>query len=283
VSATGYELVARSTPDLVAWSGGGTGEEWAFWIVAVPAVVFALGVVLASKAVYSALCLATTMILLAIAYIAQGATFLGVVQIVVYTGAVMMLFLFVVMLVGVDSSDSLVETLRGHRIAAAVAGLAFGMLLIGLVARASIPAPGTGRGAPSGEYPPNSVEALADTVFVRYLWAFELTAALLITATLGAMILAHREKLATALSQREQSIRRFREGRRATPLPNPGVYALGNAVDLPGLLPDGTPALDSVNHTLTPRSPEHRRAIPGRGNSLDDEVPSILRDEEVSP
>ena len=123
-----------------------TGEEWAFWIVAVPAVVFALGVVLASKAVYSALCLAATMILLAILYIAQGATFLGVVQIVVYTGAVMMLFLFVVMLVGVDSSDSLVETLRGHRIAAAVAGLAFGMLLIGLVARASLPGPG----APSG-------------------------------------------------------------------------------------------------------------------------------------
>lgn len=256
-----------------------TGEEWAFWIVAVPAVLFALGVVLASKAVYSALCLAATMILLAIAYIAQGATFLGVVQIVVYTGAVMMLFLFVVMLVGVDSSDSLLETLRGHRVAAAVAGLALGMLLVALVARASLPEP---RG-PSGEYPPNSVEALADTVFVRYLWAFELTAALLITATLGAMILAHREKLATALSQREQSIRRFREGHRATPLPNPGVYALGNAVDLPGLLPDGTPAPDSVNHTLTPRSPEHRRAIPGRANSLDDEVPSILRDEEVSP
>lgn len=256
-----------------------TGEEWAFWIVAVPAVLFALGVVLASKAVYSALCLAATMILLAVAYIAQGATFLGVVQIVVYTGAVMMLFLFVVMLVGVDSSDSLVETLRGHRVAAAVAGLGFGMLLVGLVARATLRAPE----APSGDYPPNSVEALADTVFVRYLWAFELTAALLITATLGAMILAHREKLSTALSQREQSIRRFREGRRATPLPNPGVYALGNAVDLPALLPDGTPAPDSVNHTLTPRSPEHRRALPGRGNSLDDEVPAVLRDEEVSP
>ncbi|MGX9294075.1 NADH-quinone oxidoreductase subunit J [Tsukamurella paurometabola] len=260
-----------------------TGEEWAFWIVAVPAVVFALGVVLASKAVYSALCLAATMILLAVAYIAQGATFLGVVQIVVYTGAVMMLFLFVVMLVGVDSSDSLVETLRGHRVAAAVAGLGFGMLLIGLVARASVRDAGAAQGAPPGEYPPNSVEALADTVFVRYLWAFELTAALLITATLGAMILAHREKLTTALSQREQSIRRFREGRRATPLPNPGVYALGNAVDLPARLPDGSPALDSVNHTLTPRAPGERRALPDRAASLDDEVPHVLRDEEVSP
>lgn len=258
-----------------------TGEEWSFWILAVPAVLFALGVVLASKAVYSALCLAATMILLAIAYIAQGATFLGVVQIVVYTGAVMMLFLFVVMLVGVDSSDSLVETLRGHRIAAAVAGLGFGVLLVSLVARAVLPGPAAEAG--SAEHAPNSVEALADTVFVRYLWAFELTAALLITATLGAMILAHREKPATALSQREQSVRRFREGRRATPLPNPGVYALGNAVDLPALLPDGTPSRDSVNHTLTPRAPEHRRAIPGRGNSLDDDVPHVLRDEEVSP
>ncbi|BDH56084.1 hypothetical protein MTP03_10230 [Tsukamurella sp. PLM1] len=119
-------------------------------------------------------------------------------------------------------------------------------------------------------------------MFVRYLWAFELTAALLITATLGAMILAHREKLATALSQREQSIRRFREGRRATPLPNPGVYALGNAVDLPALLPDGTPSPDSVNHTLTPRTPGQRRALPGRTNALDDETPSVPRGEEVS-
>ncbi|BDH56085.1 hypothetical protein MTP03_10240 [Tsukamurella sp. PLM1] len=133
-----------------------SGEEWAFWIVAVPAVLFALGVVLASKAVYSALCLAATMILLAVAYIAQGAMFLGVVQIVVYTGAVMMLFLFVVMLVGVDSSDSLAETLRGHRAAAAVAGLGFGMLLVGLIARATLPTPRSG--APS-VYPPNSVEA----------------------------------------------------------------------------------------------------------------------------
>ncbi len=262
-----------------------TGEEWAFWIVAVPAVVFALGVVLASKAVYSALCLAATMILLAVAYIAQGATFLGVVQVVVYTGAVMMLFLFVVMLVGVDSSDSFGETLRGHRIASAVAGLAFGILLVSLVARATLPAPGAGAGPSGGPggYPPNSVEALADTVFVRYLWAFELTAALLITATVGAMILAHREKLADALGQREQSIRRFREGHRATPLPNPGVYALGNAVDLPALLPDGTPAPDSVNHTLTPRVPGERRELPGRENHLDDEVPHALRDQEVSP
>ncbi|WP_019200584.1 NADH-quinone oxidoreductase subunit J [Tsukamurella sp. 1534] len=257
-----------------------TGEEIAFWVVAIPAVLFALGVVLASKAVYSALCLAATMILLAVAYVSQGAIFLGVVQVVVYTGAVMMLFLFVVMLVGVDSSDSLVETLRGHRVAAAVAGLGFGILLVTLIARATLR-----EASPAGGgLEPNSVEALADTVFVRYVWAFELTAALLITATLGAMILAHRERIATALSQRELSVRRFREGRRATPLPNPGVYARGNAVDLPGLLPDGSPSPDSVNHTLTPRRPGDRPALPG-APTLDDEPPSAARrlDEEVSP
>ncbi|ADG79764.1 NADH-quinone oxidoreductase subunit J OS=Tsukamurella paurometabola (strain ATCC 8368 / DSM/ CCUG 35730 / CIP 100753 / JCM 10117 / KCTC 9821 / NBRC 16120/ NCIMB 702349 / NCTC 13040) OX=521096 GN=Tpau_3177 PE=3 SV=1 [Tsukamurella paurometabola] len=247
-----------------------TGEEVAFWVVAVPAVLFALGVVVASKAVYSALCLAATMILLAVAYLSQGAMFLGVVQVVVYTGAVMMLFLFVVMLVGVDSSDSLVETLRGHRVAAAVAGTGFGLLLVTLLARAVLPVPRPVDGV-APQYPPNSVEALADTVFVRYVWAFELTAALLITATLGAMILAHREKLTAPLSQREQSILRFREGRRATPLPNPGVYARGNAVDLPALLPDGSPAPDSVNRTLTPRTPGQRRELPGRGRTLDDD------------
>ena len=86
--------------------------------------------VAAPKAVYSAISLATTMIALAMFYVAQDALFLGVVQVVVYTGAVMMLFLFVLMLIGVDSSESLVETIRGQRVAAILAGLGFGVLLI---------------------------------------------------------------------------------------------------------------------------------------------------------
>ncbi len=107
-----------------------TAETIAFWVLAAVAVAGAIGVVAAPKAVYSAIFLATTMISLALLYVAQGALFLGVVQVVVYTGAVMMLFLFVLMLIGVDSSDSLVETIRGQRVAAAVAGLGFGILLI---------------------------------------------------------------------------------------------------------------------------------------------------------
>ncbi|MCH9733750.1 MAG: NADH-quinone oxidoreductase subunit J, partial [Actinomycetia bacterium] len=95
-----------------------TSEAILFWILAVVSVVGAIGVVASPKAVYSAIALAGTMIALAVLYIVQDAPFLGVVQVVVYTGAVMMLFLFVLMLIGVDSSESLVETLRGQRVAA---------------------------------------------------------------------------------------------------------------------------------------------------------------------
>ncbi|NBP85669.1 MAG: NADH-quinone oxidoreductase subunit J [Mycobacteriaceae bacterium] len=114
-----------------------TAEAVTFWILGALAVLGAIGVVAAPKAVYSAIFLATTMISLAIMYVAQDAVFLGVVQVVVYTGAVMMLFLFVLMLVGVDSAQSLVETIRGQRLAGILAGLGFGILLIAAIGAAS--------------------------------------------------------------------------------------------------------------------------------------------------
>ncbi|NNH68933.1 NADH-quinone oxidoreductase subunit J [Nocardia uniformis] len=230
----------------------GTGEAVMFWILAVVAVGGALGMVCARKAVHSALCLAATMITLSVFYIAQEALFLGVVQIVVYTGAVMMLFLFVLMLVGVDSAESLRETLRGHRIAVLVVGIGFGVLLIAAISRGmnetSVAATGPGLG---GDY---SIGALAELLFVRYVWAFELTGALLIVATIGAMILAHREKFGPRTDQREQSKQRFRDGTQVTPLPTPGVYARHNAVDAPARLPDGSFAELSVSTIL-----RHRR------------------------
>ena len=134
-------MIASVTTTILAegtMTSTSTGEAVQFWILGTLAVISALGVVAAPKAVYSALFLAMTMIILAVFYIVQGALFLGVVQIVVYTGAVMMLFLFVLMLVGVDSSDSLVETLRGQRVSAIVIGVGFGLLLIGGLGNASI-------------------------------------------------------------------------------------------------------------------------------------------------
>jgi len=97
-----------------------------FWVLAPISVIAALGMLLVKKAVHSALLLAWVMVTLAIFYIAQDAVFLGIVQIVVYTGAVMMLFLFILMLVGVDSSDSLTETIPGLRPIAITAAIGFG-------------------------------------------------------------------------------------------------------------------------------------------------------------
>ncbi|AMY21209.1 NADH-quinone oxidoreductase subunit J [Rhodococcus sp. NPDC003994] len=221
-----------------------TGEAVVFWILAPLTVIAALGVVASAKAVYSALFLASTMVMLAVFYIVQGAVFLGVVQIVVYTGAVMMLFLFVLMLVGVDTSDTLTENLRGHRAAAVVIGLGFGILLIGGLGNASL----TGFTGFTGDAVAGAgtVEALAELIFVRYVWAFQLTGALLITATIGAMVLTHRDQVGSAKTQKQLSQERFRRGDRVTPLPSPGVYARHNGVDRPARLPDGAPAPMSV-------------------------------------
>lgn len=241
-------LLAQAQPAITHTT---TGEAVMFWILAVIATAGALGMVCARKAVHSALCLAATMITLSVFYIAQQALFLGVVQIVVYTGAVMMLFLFVLMLVGVDSAESLRETLRGHRIAVLVVGLGFGLILMAAIARGmnehSVAATGPGLG---GDY---TIGALAELIFVRYVWAFELTGALLITATIGAMVLAHREKFGPRTDQREQSKQRMRDGTQITPLPTPGVYARHNAVDVPARLPDGSFAELSVSTILRHR------------------------------
>lgn len=233
-----------------------TGEAVVFWVLAVVAVAGALGVVAAPKAVYSAIALAVTMIALAVLYIAQDAPFLGVVQVVVYTGAVMMLFLFVLMLIGVDSSDSLVETLRGQRLAAIGSGAGFGILLIAGIGSFSV----SGFAGMTEANAYGNVEGLAALIFTRYLWAFELTGTLLITATLGAMLLAHRERLERRKTQRERAAERFAPGGHPTTLPNPGVYARHNSVDVPARLPDGSASELSVSAILqlreVPRDPD---------------------------
>ncbi|MFJ5233239.1 NADH-quinone oxidoreductase subunit J [Kitasatospora sp. NPDC088391] len=226
-----------------------TGEAVQFWVLAVLAVGGALGMLLMKKAVHSALCLAATMIALAICYLAQGAVFLGVVQIVVYTGAIMMLFLFVVMLVGVTSADSLQEQLKGQRIAAVLCGLGFGVLLIAGLANAHL-RDFTGLAAANAE---GNVQGLARLIFTKYVWAFEVTGALLITAAVGATVLTHREKVRAPLTQRQLAAQRVKDNIQVPPLPAPGVYARHNAVDIPALLPDGTIAEDSVMGTLRER------------------------------
>jgi NADH-quinone oxidoreductase subunit J len=224
-------------------------EAIAFWVLGAVALAGAIGVVAAPKAVYSAIFLASTMISLAMLYVAQDALFLGVVQVVVYTGAVMMLFLFVLMLIGVDSSEALTETLRGQRVAATVAGVGFGILLIAGIGTIST----TGWTGLAEANAGGNVEGLAALIFVRYLWAFELTSALLITAALGAMVLAHRERFERRKTQRELSQERFRGLGHPTTWTSSGVYARHNAVDVPARLPDGSEAAVSVSSILVRR------------------------------
>jgi NADH-quinone oxidoreductase subunit J len=201
-----------------------------------------------------------TMIALAIIYVAQDAVFLGVVQVVVYTGAVMMLFLFVLMLIGVDSAQSLVETIRGQRLAAIAAGLGFGVLLIAGIGTLTT----TGFVGLTQANEGGNVQGLADLIFTRNLWAFELTSALLITAALGAMVLAHRERFQPRKTQRELAVERFRGGGRATPLPNPGVYARHNAADTMARLPDGSDDETSVSATIRGRTIPATEGDPAR-------------------
>ncbi|GHD31593.1 NADH:ubiquinone oxidoreductase subunit J [Streptomyces violarus] len=236
------------TAQLAAYSTS-TGEAVQFWILGTIAVIGALGTILMKRAVHSALCLAGTMIILAVFYLANGAYFLGVVQIIVYTGAIMMLFLFVVMLVGVTAADSLKETIKGQRWLALLCGLGFGVLLIGGIGNASLTEfNGIGQANAGG-----NVEGIAALIFTKYVFAFEITGALLITAAVGAMVLTHRERTERAKTQRELSEERVREGKQLPPLPAPGVYARHNAVDIAGLLPDGTPSDLTVSKTLRER------------------------------
>lgn len=264
-------MITEFVATLVRTTDGGvhtsTNEAVLFWTLAVVSVVGAIGVVAAPKAVYSAIALAVTMISLAVLYVAQDAPFLGVAQVVVYTGAVMMLFLFVLMLIGVDSSESLVETLRGQRFAAIGVGVGFGVLMIAGIGNVSVSGfaglteTNTVTTGPSASLAPEgNVEGLAALMFTKYLWAFELTGALLITATLGAMLLAHRERLERRKTQRELATERFAPGGHATTLPNPGVYARNNAVDVPARLPDGSASELSVSAIL------QLRELPDDGN-----------------
>jgi NADH-quinone oxidoreductase subunit J len=245
---------------------GGGPETAIFWIFAPLCVLAALGMVFSSNTVHGALLLGGVMLSLAVFYAAQDAPFLAFVQVIVYTGAVMMLFLFVLMLVGVDTRESLVETLRGQRLAASIAAIGFLILLFAGIRQAAIT---TSAGLASANNPTDAqgnavggqgnIFEIAKLLFTRYIFAFEVTSALLITAALGAMVLAHREPHEPKRGQREQMRDRFKTGAHPTPLPGPGIYARHNAVDTPALLPDG-----SASELSVPPAVEELRLERGR-------------------
>jgi NADH-quinone oxidoreductase subunit J len=241
------------THHLLLAAGSGTNldpiyAKVLFWILAVLAVSAALAMIMVRQAVHCALMLAVVMLSLSVMYAMQGAPFLAFVQVIVYTGAVLMLFLFVVMLIGVTSAESLKETIRGQRLWAGLAGIGFAVLLIVGIGHAAI-----GSAAPTtSAQGADNLTGLAKLIFTTYVYPFEVTSALLITAALGAMVLAHRERTSPKSTQREVARRKIESGQ-VQPEPPPGVYALHNAVDLPAMLPDGTTTDRSVSTSIVQR------------------------------
>ena len=234
------------------------GEAIAFWILGPIALAGAMGTVLLRNAVHSALSLAGTMMCLGMFYLIEQGPFLGFVQIIVYTGAIMILFLFVLMLVGRDASDSLVETLRGQRSAAALAGIGFALLVAISIGKAlkgvhAVNLDGVANTDATAVANPttvlnnggNNVNSIATLLFTKYLIAFELTSALLIVAAIGAMVLAHNERDEPKPTQKSLARARIRSGR-PQPLPGPGVLSGHNAIGTAALLPDGSISTESV-------------------------------------
>src|SRR5262245_45460010 len=157
----------------------------------------AIGVVISTNPVHAALSLVGTLFGVAVLFVAQSANFLAVVQVIVYAGAIVVLFLFVIMLLGVDRSEDLhVEPFKVQRPVAIVVGLA----IVGLVATAVLAGAGGDRRAITGERSvggtltgsePN-IDKLARSLFSTYVFAFEVTSILLIVAVLATVILARR-------------------------------------------------------------------------------------------
>ncbi|GAB3224648.1 NADH-quinone oxidoreductase subunit J [Glycomyces halotolerans] len=231
-----------------------TGEAVAFWILAPLALAGAIGLVMARSAVHAALMLALTMICLAVFYILQSAPFLGFVQIMVYTGAIMMLFLFVLMLFGRDARDSMFETLRGQRFFAIALGIGLAGLLAAGMAHAVTGltiagSPPTATGA-AGD---SNVAAIAESLFTTYVFPFEVVSGVLTVAAVGALMLAHVARKGEARGQKEASRERFAPGNYPGPKPGPGVFATSDSTATPALLPDGTTAAESLSEHVPPR------------------------------
>lgn len=216
------------------------GEVIFFWAVAVAMVALAIGVALCRKAVHSAVCMIGVMLCLAMIYAAQGAYFMAVVQVVVYTGAVMALILFIIMMVGISASDNYLKTSRSLRLGAWGLGIVGAAITAMVLVAANLPATG---GVPAvaggqGNVESNPVQ-IALTLFREHMFTMEIVSGLLIVAAVGAMLLTHAERLRAMMMQPETAHMRMLEyGEKGThpgQRPAPGVYTETNAADMPAI------------------------------------------------
>ena len=172
-----------------------TAEQVVFGAAFVVAVGCALAMLFTPNAVHVALFLVGTQIALALTFLLQGAFFVAAIQIIVYAGAIMVLFLFVIMLLGVQARETLIEPLPGQRLFAGALGLVLVADVLYLVLRSADALPNSAEGARAlGELnrDPGNVEAIARVLFGRFLFPFELTSVLLVAAVVGVMVLTRR-------------------------------------------------------------------------------------------
>ena len=170
------------------------GDTLVFIVAAAICLTGALGVILARNPVHSALMLVMTLFGIAVLFVAQEAHFLAAVQVIVYAGAIVVLFLFVIMLLGVDRAQNLeLSILPIQRWAALVFGAGSLLLLVGLIVVVNEPVTGAEAmgGAASGD---ENVRLLARSLFSDHVYAFELTSLLLVIAVIGAVVLARKPK-----------------------------------------------------------------------------------------
>ncbi len=237
----------------------GTGAESViFWVIGPFMVIAALALLFARKPVHAAIGLIFVMIGMAFLYTTLEAPFLGVAQVVVYTGAIMILFVFVLMLVGVDAADSTAGTFTAQRWVAYVLGAGLLSVLAGVVVTATLP-PALGLEAANADTNPVGV---AYEVFGATVFTLELVGVLLIVAALSAITLTHKQQLQQARDQkatvalRQRAYARGEGSQVLTPQPAPGVYAEHNAADVPALDPQGRPIDISVPRVLRIRGQE---------------------------
>lgn len=229
-----------------------------FACVAVFMIACAFGILLFKKAAYAAISMVGVMLGLAVLYVTMGAPFLGTVQVIVYTGAIMMLFLFVIMMIGLGASDEYTRQGRARVISSILAGLGLVIILASAIAQATVAA------APAPTVDPYSNEpitSLAVELFSNHWFSMQLAAALLITAAIGAMLLTHTDELGPTVNQRstaEAKMRAYKAtGRHIGQLPSPGVYATSTAVDVPALSGETLgPVEESVPRVLRVRGLE---------------------------
>jgi NADH-quinone oxidoreductase subunit J len=219
-------------------------NEFLFWCVAAITVLPSLALLFAKKAVHVAMAVALTMIGLAVSYVILAAPFLGMVQIVVYTGAVMMLFVFVLMLIGVAGKEDLKETIKGQKWLGIIVSGGIGLLLVGVISRVTLTVNMPTEGNPT---------EIAGALFGRNVVIVETLGFVLIVAAVGALVLTHVPRLTPKHSQKEIAADRVRVGANPVNKPMPGVYARHNALDVPALDPEGKPIDESISRVLDVR------------------------------